>query len=219
MRTVRTQLLNLIALGFLATFSIGCDDAEPQTAVLGEYFPLEQGLEWKYSQTLLNGDAEPMAMEQTNFRVDGDTTIDGKKYLRIIDLQTGFIEKAIRREGSKYFGRNHELYGGFTHEYVFLDTEINEGSSWHYFKFDGAIKTEYIVKSVTATRTVNGVTYENVLELEVNYYDQANPGEFKLTYSVVHAYAKDIGEIYSYYPYPASGFFGDLRTELISVTK
>jgi hypothetical protein len=208
----------MLALISMVMFSIGCED-EPKVAPLGDYFPLEQGLEWKYSQTLLNGDADPVEIEQLDWRIDGDTTIDNKRYTTIIDNQSGFIAKAIRKEGSKYFGRNHELYGGFTHEYVFLDTEVELGSSWQYFKFDGAVKTEYIVKAVGATRTVNEIAYTDVLELEVNYYEQINPGEYKLTYTVVHAYAKDIGEVYSYYPYPASRFFGDLRTELISITK
>jgi hypothetical protein len=221
MRKVRIQLFALLTLGFIASFLVSCSDesADPQTASSDEYFPLEQGFEWTYSQTLLNGDTDPLEMGQVNLQVDGDTVVEGKEYLRIVEPQSGFIKKVIRKEGSKYFGRNHEMYGSFSHEYVFLDAEIAEGKSWHYLKFDGATKTEYVVKSVTATRTVNGVTYQNVLELEVNYYDQVNPGEYKLNYSVIHAYAKGIGEIYSYYPYPASGLFGDLRTELISATR
>jgi hypothetical protein len=218
MRYHKTRLPGVVALITSAILSVACED-DVKVASPGDYFPLEQGLEWKYSQTLLNGDADPVEIEQLDWRIDGDTTIDGKRYTTIIDNQSGFIAKAIRKEGSKYFGRNHELYGGFTHEYVFLDTQVEQGSSWHYFKFDGAVKTEYVVKAVDVTRTVNDITYSDVLELEVNYYEQVNPGEYKHTYTVAHVYAKGVGEIYSYYPYPASRFFGDLRTELISITK
>jgi hypothetical protein len=218
MRYLKTQFPAIAALIFSAILAAGCED-DVKVASLGDYFPLEQGLEWKYSQTLLNGDAEPVEIEQLDWRIDGDTTIDNKRYTTIIDNQSGFIAKAIRKEGSKYFGRNHELYGGFTHEYVFLDTEVEQGSSWHYFKFDGAVKTEYVVKAVNATRTVNDITYTDVLELDVNYYEQVNPGEYKLSYTVVRVYAKDIGEIYSHNPYPVSRFSGELRTELISIAR
>lgn len=219
MRTVRTLSLNLAALTLSTAFFAGCNDDDPQKASLGDYFPLNQGLEWKYNQTLVNGDSDPIELGQVEWRVDGDTIIDNKLFVKIMDTQSGFIEKAVRKEGSQFFGRNHELYGGFTHEYVFLDTEVQQGSSWHYFKFDGAIKTEYVVKSFNGVRTVNAVKYDNVLELEVNYYEQVSPGEYKLSYTVVHVYAKDVGEIYSYYPYPASGFFGDVRTELVSIKR
>lgn len=219
MRTVRTLLPNFGALALLVMLFGACSEDDPKVASLTDYFPLDQGLEWKYSRTLLNGDAGPMDMGEIEFRIEGDTMIENKLYTRFIDTQFGFIEKSVRKEGSKFFGRNHELYGGFTHEYVFLDTEIASGSSWEYFKFDGAIKTEYVVKSVDASHTVNSVQYDNVLKLEVNYYDRVNPGEYKLNYTVVHMYAKGVGEIYSFYPYPASGFFGDLRTELISIKR
>jgi hypothetical protein len=215
MRFFKTQYLRHTVLVLVVSFLYACEATDPAVASLGDYFPLEDGIEWTYSQTILQNGVDPTPTDDLNWRIDGDTTIDGKLYTSIVDMKNGYVKKVVRKEGSKYYGRNHELYGGFTHEYVFLDTDVAVGNSWHYLKFDGAMKTEYVVKAVDATRTVNGTMYENVLELEVSYYDNIE-GEFQLNYSVTHAYAKGFGEIFSDYPYSPSRFFTGLRTELKS---
>jgi hypothetical protein len=210
MRLFRTQYLRIIALALGASFLSACEETDPAVDGLDDYFPLENGIEWTYTQSLVQAGVELIQAEELHWRIDGDTVIDNKSYTRIMDVTSGFIKKVVRKEGTKYYGRNHEMYGGFTHEYVFLDTDIAEGDSWHYFKYDGAIKTEYVVKSVDATRNINGTAYQNVLELEVNYYDKIGENEYQLNSSITHAYAKGVGEICS----NSSGFFADLRTEL-----
>ena len=120
----------------------------------------------------------------------------------------------VRKQGGKYYGRNHEWYLGFTKEYLFLDEEASLHSTWRHYKNDSTFVTEYKVIAVNSTRTFNGVDYPNVIELEVNYY-YLEGEEFVLHYSTLHYYAKGVGEIYTFYPYPVSSTFADLNISLL----
>lgn len=74
--------------------------------------------------------------------------------------------------------------------------------------------TEYKVLSVNSIHTFNDIEYHNVMELEVNYYYREG-AEFLLHYSTSHYYARGVGEIYAYYPYPASLMYCDLKVSLL----
>jgi hypothetical protein len=199
------KIILLTCISILSAI-IGCDTNEVSPSE-GDYFPLG-GREWSYQRWLSGVDNDSTVWDTLRLRVEGTVDIEGKSYVRMGD-PAGFGGKFVRVEGSKYYGRNHELYGNdFSAEYVFLDTEKSVGESWEYIKDSGARKTEYVIKAVNASHTLLGVTYKNVIEVNVNYYYKDN-GVFQLSYTVVHYYAKGVGEIYHYYPYP-SLVYGDL---------
>jgi hypothetical protein len=180
----------------------------------GDFFPLTEGSRWNYQRWVSNAlDDDSSIMDTLQLTIGATVTVDEKVYTEIVDGD-GITDKLIRVEGSKYYGRDHELYFGYTHEYLFLDTEKSAGESWSYLKDDGNTKTEYIIKSTNATHTIFGKSYQDVIEVQVNYYTRTTENEYEFSFSVMHYYAKGAGEIYSYYPYP-SLFFGDVSALLI----
>jgi hypothetical protein len=173
MNSLKSQFSWVLSLVLFALLS--CESQEPGVKVTGDYFPLEEGRKWTYlSKTNAQGTT---ISEELTLHIKGDTTFDGKTYKKFIN-EHGMLEKVVRKEGSKYFGRNHEMYGGFTHEFMFLDTDAPINTGWEYLKFDGLFKTVYRITDVVASETINGVSYENVLKLEAKYYNKDGQGNY-----------------------------------------
>ncbi len=61
--------------------------------------------------------------------------------------------------------------------------------------------------------TIGGVEFNNVLEIQTNYYDLVEE-EFVLKYSAKHFYAKGLGEIYSYYPNSGCDWYEHLNVQI-----
>ena len=73
---------------------------------------------------------------------------------------------------------------------------------------------------INGTHIVNGVGYKNVIKIDVNYYSKHLDGiNYSLLYSARHYYANGVGEIYSFYPYGASGMFCDLNISILPASK
>jgi hypothetical protein len=183
------------------------------------FFPLEDGFTWTYQrwQIINVGDngIDRSVLDTITLTVAGDTLIDGQKYKNITSNNFS-PEKAVRQEGTKYFGRHHELYGTWSKEYMFLDTSVPVGGTWTHIKEDEYIsKTVYEVKAVNSSREIGGKQYTDLIEVEASYYYKELEEE-KLWLRAIHYYSKDGGEIYNYYPYPASGRFSDVEAILIS---
>ena len=209
------RAISLIFITLLGILQIQCDETEriePETEA--GYFPLKENSEWRYLRELFTaGDhTSLMTSDTTRNFIKGDTTIEGLRYKMVVD-QYGILVKIIRKEDGKYYGRNHELYGGFSKEYLFLDDHAALNTIWRHYKNDNTTLTEYKVTALNSSRTFNNVAYDSVMEMEVNYYYKEND-EFILNYSTLHYYAKGKGEIYAYYPYP-SLTFGDLNISLL----
>jgi hypothetical protein len=203
MKTI-THFPSLLGLPifFLCQILLSCADHEISPETSGDYFLIADNTEQDYLKEYVKSDDNITIWysDTVTLTVLGDTLIEGLVYKKIMN-DYGLLEKVVRQEGSKFFGRNHELYGGFSHEFMFLDTEVPVDGSWEYLKEEGHTKTEYIVKAVHAKQTVQGVEYKDVIKLEVNYYDNYTDGiNFEYRYSAKHDYAKGIGEIYAYYP-------------------
>jgi hypothetical protein len=195
------------------------EDSLPQNPE--SYFPMDNNREWNY-QRRLSFNAEnhlDILWDTLKIVVKGDVVVDGKTYKEMVDNK-GMFNKLIRIEGSKYYGRNHELYGNdYSHEYIFLDTNKDVGESWSYLKDDGFSKTEYIVLAKNTTDNVLGLEYKKVIELQVNYYQLSADSQFEeyvLWVTAFHKYAEGVGEIYNFYPAPVSGIYGDLSSFFIA---
>jgi hypothetical protein len=204
---------NIIFALFLSTVLINCDDKE-KIEIDGDYFPMKENSEWQYLWEFFSTDDDHTFWGSDTVRnsIKGDTIFEGITYKKVVDQNENLV-KVLRKQGGKYYGRNHELYSGFTNEYLFLDEEASLNSSWRHYKNDSSFVTEYKVKALNATRTYNNVEYHNVMELEVNYYYREGE-EFVLSYSTLHDYVKGVGEIYASYPYP-SMIYGDLLISLL----
>ena len=217
--TVLSMVTNLIAmkLTYILVLLIllpSCEeDSDP--GLTGNYFPLNNGREWTYERWLANGPDE-MIWDTVTLQVQGSSIIDGQSYSQIIDPEGRVETKVVRVEGSRYFGRHHELYGSFSHEYVFLDTDKAVGESWSYIKDGGSSKTEYVIAAINSSQVVAGIKYNDVIEVKVNYYQQTPAGNYELWLTALHYYAKDVGEIFHHYPYPVSRLYGDINAYLIN---
>jgi len=209
------RAISLTLITLLSFLWIQCDEAEKVAPDDDNgYFPMKENSQWRYRRELFTaGDHSSVMSSDTveNF-IKGDTIIDDITYKMVVD-QYGILVKVIRKEDGKYYGRNHELYGGFSNEYLFLDDNAVLNTLWRHYKNDNTTLTEYEVTAANSSRTFNDIEYHNVMELEVRYYYKQND-EYVLNYTTLHYYAKGIGEIYAYYPYP-SMTFGDLDISLL----
>lgn len=170
----------------------------------GNYYPLEVGKDFIYERRLHynSADSATWAKKDTiTFHHNGDTIVDGLTYTKIIWADR-YHEKLVRAEGSKYY----ELEIGYQ-EYKFLDTDIPVGGFWisPYNEFN---KREYTIIDKNSTKTILGKVYKNVIEVQVDYYN-TELGKYKYWLTSRHYYAKDIGEIYSFHPYPLSLVYSD----------
>jgi hypothetical protein len=185
-----------------------CDESDYYKSA--DYLPLRDGTEWNYLRAYFStGDSSFVWADTITYVVKGDTMLNDLRYVKVVDGYNNLV-KVMRKEGSKYYGMNHELYGGFSTEYLFLDDQAAENTSWMHHKPSNG-DTEYKVIAVNATRTYNGITYKHVMEIEVNYY----LSDGSLWLSSNHYYARGIGEIYAFYPYPSSLIYGDLNVSLL----
>jgi hypothetical protein len=221
MKTARNSRIGFGVLSFILVQILhSCYDHEIAVIEPPDYFPLSESSSADYLKEYLStADQTIWASQTVTLTVSGDTLIDGLTYKKIRN-EFGILEKVARREGNKYFGRNHELYGGFSKEYLFFDADVPANGTWEHIKNDGQTKTEYVVKEVQATHVVNGVEYKDVIKVEVNYYDKYTDSvNFEFRFSTKHYYANHVGEIYAYYPYPASGMFSDLNISILPPSK
>ena len=221
MKTARNSRIGFGVVSFiLVQILYSCYDHEIPVTEPPDYFPLSESSGADYLKEYLStADQTIWASQTVTLKVSGDTLIDGLIYKKIVN-EFGLLEKVARREGNKYFGRNHELYGGFSKEYLFLDADVPANGTWEHIKNDGQYKTEYVVKEVLASHVVNGIEYKDVIKVEVNYYDKYTDGvNFEFRFSTKHYYANHVGEIYAYYPYPASGMFSDLNITILPPSK
>jgi len=175
-----------------------------------DYFPLNENTGWEYFYQYFATDDNGtlLSADTIKLTIQGDTLLDGITYKKVMDDQGG-IKKALRKEGSKYYGRNHEVYLGFTNEYLFLDEDATVNATWTHDKGNGN-RTVYTVEAVNSSRMYHGVTYTNVMELKVEYYSGDD-----LHYTIPHYYARGVGEIYAFYPYPSSFTYTDLGISLL----
>lgn len=196
---------------------LSCENHSISPLIPPDYYPLTEGIELNYYQeNSLTGDpSEIWSSDTVQVTISKDTIIEGIKYKRVLN-NFGRLEKFVRREGTQYFGRQHEFYGLFTPEYMFLDTSVPVNGTWEHIKDDGHTKTEYVVSAKYSKQTINGVEYNDVIELDVNYYNDYDDGvTMKMLYTAKHFYANGVGEIFTYYPYPASGMFSNVTYSLL----
>src|SRR5882762_9201862 len=200
---MRFAAISILLVGLLAQ----CH--EPNIANR-DYFPLNENTGWEYTYQYFATDDNGTFLwaDTVKLTIKGDTLLDGITYKKVVDDQ-GVIKKALRKEGSKYYGWTNELYRGFTKEYLFLDEDAPLNTTWTYDKGDGA-RTVYTVEAVSASRTYNGITYTDVMELKVEYYSGSDYHN-----TTHHYYARGFGEIYALYPYPTSLTYSDLNISLL----
>ena len=214
MNTTKFEKASLILLFSLSSLALSsCEESatNPKMPAEEDYFPLSSSTKWEYIlDHYSKGTDEFIKTDTIEIRVSGDSVLMDKTYKKISGAESE--TKLVRKEGSEYFGIHHDLYGAGTQEYKFLDEELPSGSSWEFLKNPDS-KTEYVIVAKDISKTIKGVEYKSVIEVAVNYYYKQEDMWVKHL-NIQHCYAKGIGEVYAFYPYPTSSL-SDVHVSLL----
>jgi hypothetical protein len=89
------------------------------------------------------------------------------------------------------------------------------GSSWEESSEDGHSKIVYTITARPAQKLIQGKVYRDVIEVQEETLIKGADDQFFRHYLVKHCYAKNVGRIYAYYPYPSFLTYGDQEVELL----
>ena len=211
---MKRAILTIIAAALLAGVS-ACDN-EP-VAAKADYFPTRPNAAWHYANTSLDGfGSEVWGVDTTTFRIGGDTLVDGKKYVLLAD-PGGRYKWGIRKENGNYYSLPFEEFNRYT-ERVFLKDDLPAGSPWEELSPDGYYKYVYTITARLPEKTIRGNVYRDVIEVEEERFFRESDGQFNSRGKIQHAYAKNVGEVYAYYPPYAFGTYATQKLELLEYT-
>ena len=169
----------------LVTLTVSCnDDTTPENfPEPGDYFPLQKNNRWDYVITHIYSHpntTDVIITDTIHLYVDTLGITDSQDFpfssftgIYDIDLMYSVLAKKQEHQYTS-------LPPYYNIDQLFLVDNKPIGYSW-----TAKGNVVYTVIQVNGNRTVNGILYKNVIEIQ----------EGK---NIVHFYAKDIGEIYSY---------------------
>jgi hypothetical protein len=198
---------------------LSCDNDVlfPTMPVAGDYFPLENGREWKYIRT---------------HRYDCDCFDSGNVLTDTLDMfvDPGFdylgnpykIISEKRYLYSRYIGKKDNQYieiPAYQFPYIFLVDNKPVNYTWRCEE-EGYALFEFRVRQVNATMRVAETDYQNVIEIvEVISYADQETGRLTTSSKTHHYYAKGIGEIYSLQTFLAPTNRSTIEYKLINYVK
>ena len=210
---MKRAILTLISAALLAAVS-ACDNEPTPKA---DYFPTRPNATWHYANTALgNGGSEVWGGDTITFRIGRDTLVDGKKYVLLADAR-GRYKWGIRKENGNCYMLPFEEFNRYT-ERVFLKDNLPVGSSWEEVSPDGYYKYAYTITARLPEKTIRGKVYRDVMEVEEERFFKGYGGEYNSPGKIQHIYARNVGEIYAYYPPYAFGTYATQKLELLEYT-
>ncbi len=206
----RAILFILNAALLAGTSACTTDSAEPKT----DFFPTSSGASWQYANAAIASfRSEVLWVDTTTFRVEKDTVVDGKKYVLLAEAE-GHRMQGIRKENGNYYCLSFNAYNRQS-EYVFLKDYLPVGSSWEAFSSDGHYKHVFTVTARLPEKTIRGKAYRDVIEVQEVESVKTADGEYASPGMIRHCYAKNVGEVYAYYPMYSFGTYSDQELELL----
>lgn len=216
-------ILPLLLLMLSVTSCDAWEDVDIDQAPDGDYFPLVTGTGWEYGlrYKCYYPDAESVCEWPGTevLAVEKDTVVDGLTYYKMNDYIE--FQRLVRKEDNRYYYRDlNWTYGtvggtdeapvyGYTYalseEVLFLDTSKPVTASWTHtttMRWGATQITTYVVKAIEPERTIDGVRYENIIEVEEQVQYISEQDDFYRAYSNIQVYAKGVGRVYSFYPFP-----------------
>lgn len=200
------KVWHIASIVLLCSTLVQCSDDGAVPSDSSGYFPLREGSSWDLTRRFYATDWEGTP-DTIHFRISGDTIINGLSYKKFLGGDTPV--QFLRKQGSRYYVRDVWDGGGFSDEYLFLDEAAPANTTWLLSSY-----RQYKVVAVNTMKTINGVTYDQVIEMQVNSLDI--DGKPYLTANIY--YAKGIGEIYGSFPYGLSGAYADMEKSLLKYT-
>lgn len=199
------------------------------TAFGQSYYPLELGTSWTYNiteyatsdtsrmhnESMLSGkhNREEWFSAKAKFFVEKDSMINDKSY-RVIANTNGSSVELIREENGDYFRFNNNTFK----EDNFLKSNLELGNLWiDYHDATQKAVTVYKVVSISKQKVVKGKNYDNVIGISqftgttAQFFSMFNN---KKAFPTIKYYAKGVGLIYEYTPYPLGRTYSDLEISL-----
>lgn len=196
------------------------------TAFAQSYFPLDIGKSWTYdvteyatsdtvrvhSEAMLSGEhsREEWSKQKVKFVIEKDSVVNGKTY-RVIANANGSKSELVREEDGNYFRFNSRTFKDDN----FLKSNLEVGNVWlDYGDAAQTFATVYKVVGVKKNKEIKGKVYNDVIaisefsgSMEQIYSLFTN----KVAFPITKYYAKDIGLIYDYTPYPLGTTYSDME--------
>jgi hypothetical protein len=211
----RATLLILIAALLAGVTACDHDPAAPKA----DYFPTGARSSWRYFNTFIGSESMVYAVDTSTYAIEQDTIVDGKQYA-LLTLTDGWdipYQWGIRKVNGNYYSLQLGLYRR-PKERLFLKDNLPAGSSWEEPSEDGQSKIVYTITGRPAEKRIGGKVYRDVIEVQEESLIRGAGDQFVRHYLVKHCYAKNVGRIYAYYPYPSFLTYGDQELELLEYT-
>lgn len=149
--------------------ALGCEkeNIEPTS-----YFPLDEGTEWCYGN-YFEGESNPFS--QANWKIQGDTTIEGKVYKQLTFYGESF--KAIREENGNFYKRRvNDFVNTTPEELLFLKTDNPNGATWEQTIDD----QKYVFSQIVLSEVlVNDIIWKDIIEVRIALFYKNVNGEFE----------------------------------------
>lgn len=128
------------------------------------YMPLSVGNSWTYDSEYYG---------EYTVSITGNKEINGKKYFMLANSLSSIPESYMRYEGNKLYVIS--TMGGKSIEALLVDEDAKEGQQWEAGKLEQSVPSaysythKYTCKFVKfyETYTINGKTYDNVMEINL----------------------------------------------------
>ena len=200
------------------------------SVIAQSYYPLEDGQQWTYNfidyatsdtnrtniDAMVSGKHNREVWDTTKitFQLKKDSIVNGKNYKVIVNKQNALNMSLVREDNGNFFLLNNLTYK----EENFLKTDVNVDDLWlDYEDAEQTRATLYIVIAKEKSMTIKGQTFEDVIGIGkitapvsklIMILKSENP------FIPVTYYAKGIGMIYNYTPYPLSDKYADLEISI-----
>ncbi len=220
-----------ILFGLLIPLILGifsCKKDGGNTPAAEKFMTLTAGSTWNFKVTD-NPSTTPVTSNYTLTATSNDSSASGRTY-KVFTNSTGPNEY-YNISGSDYytFRKLPDILGGSSVEVLYLKDNLSTGGEWsqtfpiNYSGFALQLTFKNKIAQKGISKTVNGITYNNVTDVETTLSVTGIPFAYTLTSDIHYYYAPKIGQIenktkidLTVTGFPSTNF--DQKTELQSST-
>lgn len=185
----------------LVSLAVSCKKSDPAPAppAAEKFMTFTAGSTWNYKTT------DNIAAASTNFTItatNNDTTINGRAY-KIFTNNSGGPNEYYHITGSDYytFRTLPASLGGTSVEVLYLKDNLAVGETWtqtttiNVSGFNLTLTLNNKIAQKGINKTVNGIAYTGVTEVETTLAVSGIPIAYTLTSDIHYYYAPKIGQI------------------------
>lgn len=192
-----------ILYGLMVPFvfgSVSCKKDGGTTPAAEKFMTLTAGSTWNYKLTN-NPSTTPVSSNYTLTATSNDSTANGRTY-KIFTNSSGPNEY-YNITGSDYytFRKLPDILGSSSVEVLYLKDNLNTGGTWsqtfpiNYSGFTLQLTFSNKIAQKGISKTVNGITYTNVTDVETTLSVTGIPFAYTLTSDIHYYYAPKVGQI------------------------